>query len=124
MMKKVLGVVVATALSLCMALGSSVTCQATTASSGGLTVSITRSRIDARFDYPKAGYLLQLKIDYTMVDNTSGQSTTRTKTNATNGNYTSVTCTATSGSEYHFTSVDAYGYVNGAETATLKNIKP
>lgn len=119
-MKK-FGKKLAAILCMCAVLGTSygTVCHAAT---GGITATITPSRISGTYTYGKPGQQLKIKI-YGYEKNAQGKDRILTETSYANGDYTSVSATKTATPDYAFYEMHAFGYVNGNLDASKMNVK-
>lgn len=117
-MKK-FGKKLAAILCMCAVLGTSygTVCHAAT---GGITATITPSRISGTYTYGKPGQ--QLRIELFGYEKKGNEDNIIREVSYANGNYTSVSATKTPTSGYAFYKMSAYGFVNGELDASKKNV--
>lgn len=119
-MKK-FGKKLAAILCMCAVLGASygTVCHAAT---GGITATITPSRISGTYTYGKPGQ--QLKIEIYGYEKKGSSKNILKETSYANGDYTSVSATKTPTSGYSFYEMSAYGFVNGELDAAKLGVTP
>lgn len=120
-MKKKIMRCIAALLCACTVFGTGVTCYAATGKTSG---TITKSKVAGVFEYPETGHQLKVEIFYTSRDIASGIEIPKKGGNTANGNITSVSATANSGTGNEFTVLSVYGYVDGKLKGSSQDLKP
>lgn len=92
------------------------------AASGGITATVSSSRIAGTYTYGAPGHQLKIEL-YGYEKKGSGEAILKT-TAITNGSYTSVSATATPDAGYSFYKLSAYGFVDGNLDAAKLNVTP
>lgn len=94
------------------------------AASGGLTANITSNYVSARYEYSVMGNVITAKIDYTEKHTTTGHVNSSSCQSTLAGGYTVVSVGRYADEGYKYTTMTAYGLVNGVVKTSVGPMKP